>query len=110
VCTGYGIKHLFLYYSHGIEKPTLLILKPHTEVNGSTCSDKPLFAEREMSINFATISGTADDHRARSLFFEIMLQVSVPSSSNCFEIIIWYLQKQVQTDVSDNGEEPSSTT
>jgi hypothetical protein len=75
-----------------------------------TCSDKPLFAEWEMPINFAMISGTTDDQRARSLFFAIMLQVSAPSLSNCFEIIIWFLQKKVLMDVSDEGEEPSCKT
>jgi hypothetical protein len=59
----------------------------------STCSDNPLFVELAMPINFVMISGMADDQRACSSFFEIMLQVSAPSWSNCLEINIWFLER-----------------
>lgn len=58
----------------------------------STSSDKPLLTEWAMFVNFVMISGMADDQRARSLFFEIIFQVSAPSLSNRFDINIWFLE------------------
>jgi len=48
------------------------------------------------------IPGMADDQRARSLFFEIMLQVSAPSLSNRLDINIWFLEGQEKIKINFN--------
>jgi hypothetical protein len=60
-----------------------------------------------MSVNFVMIPGMADDQRARSLLFEIMLQVSAPSLSNRLDINIWFLEgkKKIKINYNDTRNE-----